>query len=94
MLGRIYATRHAHLCRACPFDCTTPSLLSTTTTTTTPTPPPPTTMLRAAPIREHAPSIIFMDEVDSIGSARMDNSGGSGDRRARGGGTLEPCLSP
>jgi ATP-dependent 26S proteasome regulatory subunit len=29
--------------------------------------------------REHAPSIIFMDEVDSIGTARTDNSGGGGD---------------
>ena len=29
--------------------------------------------------REHEPSIIFMDEVDSIGSARTENSGGGGD---------------
>ncbi|KAI8010878.1 hypothetical protein LOK49_LG06G02857 [Camellia lanceoleosa] len=30
-------------------------------------------------MREHAPSIIFMDEIDSIGSARMESRSGNGD---------------
>lgn len=29
--------------------------------------------------REHQPSIIFMDEIDSIGSARVESGNGNGD---------------
>ncbi|KAK8515500.1 hypothetical protein V6N13_139522 [Hibiscus sabdariffa] len=33
--------------------------------------------------RGHAPSIIFMDEIDSIGSARMESGSGNGDSEVR-----------
>ncbi|KAK4797577.1 hypothetical protein SAY86_029903 [Trapa natans] len=33
--------------------------------------------------REHAPSIIFMDEIDSIGSARMESGSGNGDSKVQ-----------
>jgi hypothetical protein len=52
-------------------------------TSTRPNPPAPPLLHPPTHPREHSPSIIFMDEVDSIGSARMDNSGGGGDRCGR-----------
>ncbi|GMG43326.1 unnamed protein product [Ambrosiozyma monospora] len=33
--------------------------------------------------REHAPSIIFMDEIDSIGTSRVESSSGGGDSEIR-----------
>ena len=36
-------------------------------------------MSRYTVAREHAPSILFMDEVDSIGASRGDGGGGGGD---------------
>ncbi|KAF5950101.1 hypothetical protein HYC85_012094 [Camellia sinensis] len=41
------------------------------------------TLPQSAKSMEHAPSIIFMDEIDSIGSARMESGFGNGDNEVQ-----------
>ena len=38
-------------------------------------------MLKLSYFREHSPSIIFMDEIDSIGSSRIESSGSGGGKK-------------